>query len=119
MSFSDPVRLISRFERRQIVEDMLAQRRQDPALDMQHSVAPPAPLSRGLSNAGREALDPVMVEQIGVGLVQDRLVARRVLITAALMLSGTTACGAQPMSSKQRTCEAHQSSIFWLSVASA
>ena len=33
--------------------------------------------------------------------------------------SGTTTRGAQPMSSKQRTCEAHQSSIFWLSVASA
>ena len=31
----------------------------------------------------------------------------------------TTTRGAHPISSKQRTCEAHQSSTFWLSVASA
>ena len=65
-------------ERRQVVEDLLAQRRQDPAFDMEHALLhrtlvawPPDPR--------REALDPVMVEQVGIRLVQDRLGARRCL----------------------------------------
>ena len=65
-------------ERRQIMEDMVAQRRQDPAFAVQHPILDQGLVAR-LSRTRREALDAVMVEQIGVGLVQHRLVARRLL----------------------------------------
>ena len=55
---------------------MVAQRREDPAFSMKHTLFDES-LVAGAPNARREALGAVMVEQIGVGLVQDRLVARR------------------------------------------
>ena len=58
------------------MEDMVAQRREDPAFSMKHTLFDES-LVAGAPNARREALGAVMVEQIGVGLVQDRLVARR------------------------------------------
>ena len=63
-------------QRRQVMEDMVAQRREDPAFSMKHTLFDES-LVAGAPNARREALGAVMVEQIGVGLVQDRLVARR------------------------------------------
>ena len=65
-------------QRRQIMEHMVAQRRQDPAFAVQHPVLDQGLVAR-LPDPRGEALDAVMVEQIGVGLVQHRLVARRLL----------------------------------------
>ena len=63
-------------QRRQVMEDMVAQRRQDPALNVKHSLFDESLVARA-PDPRRQALDAVMFEQIGVGLVQDRLVARR------------------------------------------
>ena len=57
---------------------MVAKRRQDPALRVQHAIFHQGLVAR-LLDPRREAFDAVMVEQIGVGLVQHRLVARRLL----------------------------------------
>ena len=63
-------------QRRQIMEDMVAQRRQDPTLNVKHSLFDESLVARA-PDPRRQALDAVMFEQIGIGLVQDRLVARR------------------------------------------
>ena len=58
-------------QRCQIMEDMVAQRRQDPALDQEDSIFDQCLVS-GLPDPRRQALNVVMLEQVGVGLVQDR-----------------------------------------------
>ena len=61
--------------RRQVMEDALAQGRENPAFALEHAVFDQGFVA-GLSDAGREALNVIVFEQIGVGLVEDRLVAR-------------------------------------------
>ena len=65
-------------QRCRIMEDMVAQRRRDLALDRQDSVLD-EPLVPGLSDPRGLARDAAAPKQVGIGLVQDRLVARRAL----------------------------------------